>query len=254
MSSSPEALAATTVPLGDARASATGSALRETPEPSASPALRETRESAAQVGRDVSARGTRGEGFAALAYPAMRAVGVDSDAVQRGYAAGLARGRARAERELAERAAVLERDAAERRAEDERRVAAAVQRLERAASALGARVAPVLDEAERTLGEAALALAAAVVGAELARDPGGVARTVLDAVLARPEAADLVAVRMHPLAIADIGDHATGAVRLEADATLAVGDAVGELPDGLLDATVAGALARAKRALLGDDA
>jgi flagellar assembly protein FliH len=194
------------------------------------------------------------DAFAAIAYPAMGAIGVDGDAVQRGYAAGLARGRARADRELASRSAVLERDAAERRAEGERRVAAAVQRLERAATALDARAAPVLDEAERTLADAALALAAAVVGAELSRDPGGVARTVLEAVLDRPEAVGLAAVRMHPLAIAAIADAAPDDVRLVADPSLAPGDAIGELPDGLLDATIDGALARARRALLGEDA
>jgi flagellar assembly protein FliH len=210
--------------------------------------------------------GAAGAPFATVAYPSIGPAVLDGDAVQRGYAAGLARGRARAEHERDELLAAVERDAAARRAADERRTAEALRTLDAAAAALTARVAPVLADAEQTLAEAALALAESVIGAELTRAPGGVARSVLDAVLARPEADDLVAVRMHPLAIAAVTrDAATGAatgdgaarvgsVRLVPDEALGVGDAVGDLPDGLLDATIAGALARARRALLGEDA
>lgn len=204
--------------------------------------------------------------FATVAFPAMGPAAVDTDAVQRGYAAGLARGRARAEAERDELLAALERQAAERAVEAERRTAEAVRALDAATAALHARVTPVLDDAERTLAEAALALAEAVIGAELSRDPGGVARAALDAVLARPEARDLVAVRMHPSAVAALDRplpgataapatrSALGGVRLVADPALALGDAVADLPDGLLDATIGAALARARRALLGEDA
>jgi len=202
-------------------------------------------------------------GFAAIAFPELGAAAVDHEAVQRGYAAGLARGRARAERELADRRAALDRAAAEHRAAAARRAGEALDALANAADALHARTAPVLAEAERTLAEAALALAEAVLGAELARDPGGVARCMLDAVLEHAAARDLVTVRMHPDAVEAL---TTGlldgvpapaqpyaGVQFVADATLAVGDAVGELSDGLLDSSVAGALARARRALLGED-
>lgn len=193
------------------------------------------------------------EVFDALRYPelAARPDPALRDAVQRGYSAGLARGRHRAD---AERREVLERVAA-RQADDEaefrRRAEAALRGVETARAALEARTAPVLAEARRTLVDAALQLAEAVLGAPA----GGRARAALDRVLAHPEAPVAIAVRLHPAAIAEIA--AAGLecpVPLEPDASLAPGDAVAVLPDGLIDARIADALDRARRALEEDGA
>ncbi|MFC4615408.1 FliH/SctL family protein [Cellulomonas algicola] len=175
-----------------------------------------------------------------------------------GFAAGYAAGAREAAR-VAQEESVRVRAAAE-----QHRVAAqaaldhALDTLQAAASAAAARTVPVVAEVDRRLHAAALDLATAVLGIELADHAQG-ARAVLARVLAQVDPAEPVTVRMHPddLAAVPAATSATGGtaptlpatVTLVADATLAAGDAVAELPDGYLDARVTTALARARAAL-----
>ncbi len=193
--------------------------------------------------------------FAPLRFPALSSGGGASDAaddaVQRGYAAGLARGRRRAEQVRDQLLATLEADAAATRRSAEARLAQSLEALEDARLALDRRVVPVLDEAAHAVFEAAVTIAEAVLGAELDDDERA-AKAALHRALAHPAARIAVAVRMAPAAIAALG--AAGVkvpVDLVADPALEPGDAIADLPDGLIDARLGAAVERARRALMG---
>jgi len=169
-----------------------------------------------------------------------------------GHAVGFAAGR----REAAQLAAVeAERVAAERAVADAARAAehaAALAVLERAAAAAAARTAPVLAELEQRLHAAALELAQAVLGHEL-RDGEHSARAALARVRQHPQQVGPQTVRMHPRDLAALDAVGVTAdvdgLTLVADATLGLGDAVSEHPDGYLDARLATALDRVRAAL-----
>ncbi|MDO8106121.1 FliH/SctL family protein [Isoptericola sp. b441] len=172
-----------------------------------------------------------------------------------GYAAGWAAGaRVAAEQGEQVRARLTaEHQAAEQRRDDE--VRAAVQRLSLAARAADDRVIPVVTDARRVLAHAALELAEAVLGRELSDGPTS-ARAALDRALSAEPSLGVQAVRLAPAdhaALLAAGVALPEDVTLVADPRVAAGDAVSELADGFLDAQVATALDRARRALLGED-
>lgn len=184
----------------------------------------------------------------------------ESDARARaaGYAAGWAAGaRAAAEaaaRRQAEAVERAERDYAER----DRRLTEALGVLERVSTAAADRALPTLGESTRALHEAALELAAAVLGRELEAGEQS-ARAALDRALSLPPDAGPVTVRLHPQDLAQVramlaeGQLAVPAgTELVPDPGLVPGDAISELPHGYLDARIGSALERARRALLED--
>ncbi|PYY38665.1 MULTISPECIES: hypothetical protein [unclassified Curtobacterium] len=203
------------------------------------------------------------DAFAPVAFPvitdaalARRAASADVRGHAAGYAAGL-------------RAAQVETDAARARMDAEHAArlsdleAFVVDRLavlDRAAAALQARVAPVLADAEQSVASAAVDLAEAVVGyavrASRADDVDGVsgrpaaAEETLRRALAAASAPVVTAVRLSPADAAAVAD-LTMPVPVVADASLRDGDAVVDLPDGLLDARIDAALDRARAALGG---
>lgn len=183
-----------------------------------------------------------------------------ADSRAAGYAAGYASGYAAGAREAA-RAAELEseRMRAEHAAAEAQRAAdhrAALDTLAAAARAAAQRALPVLSEAEQTLMSAAVELAEAVLGRELA-DAETSARAALGRVLAAAPGAGLHTIRLHPTDLATLraldaaGDPALTGVELVADPVLSPGDAIGEFPEGVLDARIGAALERA-RAELGE--
>lgn len=189
--------------------------------PVAIPVIAETAESAAQAGL------ARSRGYAA------------------GYADGLraAAQEQRAWRDAAEAQRAVEADAAARQ------LAVLASALRNAAVELREATVPVLAEAENTLISAAFELAQAVVGDAIA-DRTAAARAAVSRVLAGDGSGAVSVVRLNPDDLAAIGAGAGGdAVRLVADASLEPGDAVGELPDGWLDARINSALDRAREAL-----
>ena len=111
---------------------------------------------------------------------------------------------------------------------------------------------PVLAEAETALVEAAFELAGAVVGRRAARTASTAARAAVERGGRRLRtAAPFRRSRLHPDDVAAL--RRTGYVgeelRLVADPALSPGDAIGELPNGWLDARIHEALERAKEAL-----
>ncbi|GAB3583573.1 hypothetical protein GCM10027406_28410 [Leifsonia lichenia] len=191
--------------------------------------------------------------FSPVAIPVIaetaEAVAQVDAARSRGYAAGYADGlRAAADEQRAWRAAAD----ADREAEDAaaaERLAVLAASLRNAAIELREATVPVLAEAENSLVDAAFSLAQAVVGDALA-DRVAAANAAVARVLDGDVAGAVSVVRLNPEDLAAIGAGAAGdAVRLVADPTLAPGDAVGDLPDGWLDARIHSALDRAREAL-----
>jgi flagellar assembly protein FliH len=193
------------------------------------------------------------EAFSPLSYPSLHdpeRERIEAESRIRGHAAGYAAG-------LREAAGVAA--AAAERAETERRdtardaaarLAHAVQVLESAASALTRSALPVIASVEETLCAAALELAEAVIGYELA-DGANSARSVVARAIASAPPFPVHTVRLHPADLARV--RAAGAcpagVDLAADPALAPGDAVAEYADGFLDARISTALARVRAAL-----
>lgn len=189
----------------------------------------------------------------------------DTAADVRGHAAGYAAGlrAAQAETDALRARLAAEHDAAVAalRADTVRRIAV----LDAATNALLSHVAPVLQDAEESVVEAALELAEAVVGnvvrasrADGASDAGQVtglearpatgAEATVRRALATVDRTVALAVRLSPGDAARVADLDL-AVPVVADPSLRDGDAVVDLPDGLLDARIGAALDRARTAL-----
>ena len=173
----------------------------------------------------------------------------------RGHAAGYAAGAAVAAAGLASARAELDAQAARRREAEQARAASALQALEAAAAGLNARMVDHLGQLTGVLAEAALDLAADLLGSGQLGDR---ARAALDRALAVPTDPPVHTVRLHPEDLAALsgregsGQEAAGVV-LVADARLARGDAVAEYDGGWIDARLGAALARARAALRGEE-
>jgi flagellar assembly protein FliH len=202
--------------------------------------------------------------FERLTFPVVADAGFANrvaSAEVRGHAAGYAAGlraahaetealRTRLDAAHAARSAALE-------AETARRVAA----LAAANDALLARTVPVLESAEQSVVDAAMELAEAAVGYAIRAsrpvggDPDGLeavpasgAEATVRRALALVDHTVAIAVRLSPADAAAVAALDLP-VAVRADATLADGDAVVDLPDGVLDARIGVALDRAKAAL-----
>jgi flagellar assembly protein FliH len=164
-----------------------------------------------------------------------------------GYSAGWAEGRrAAAEQAEAELRRLAIDDAQIRQATRTRAdaaIAAAVEDWTR-------RTTPVLDDLADLVVDAALDLAEAIIGRELAASAKPeTARLALRRALTPLPSGARVTVRMNPQDLQAIDDgaaHEGHLVHLVADASLASGDAVAEQDGATVDARVASALARAR--------
>ncbi len=215
----------------------------------------------------------------------------EASARARGYAAGYAEGLRAASVLQAARAAEAEAEHAAEAAIDGERLTRAIAALRMAALDLQEHAIPAVAEVEETLAAAAVELAGAIVGYELsdtagsaraaltrvlAADIDGAVSVVrmnpgdlslltdgatgavgVSGVSGSRGAAGVVGVggAGDPDGVSGVaglrGAGAPDGVRFVADRTLNPGDAVGELPDGWLDARITTALDRARAALLG---
>jgi flagellar assembly protein FliH len=167
-----------------------------------------------------------------------------------GHAAGFAAGAAEAARELE-----AERAAARRRYEDDARAAKArtdyvLSVLQNAGEAMFTRAAPVSDGMEDALATAAVQLAEAILGRELA-DGTEAAKAALARATGTPVPSPVHTVRMHPedLSVLDGPTRDAAGVTFAPDPALRRGDAVAEYADGFLDARLSAALDRMRAAL-----
>lgn len=203
--------------------------------------------------------------FAPVAFPVITDAALTRRAASadvRGHAAGYAAGLRAAQVETDALRVRMDAEHAARLAALDAVVADRVAVLDRAAAALQARVAPVLAAAEESLASAAVDLAEAVVGAAVrASRPTGddvdatgrraaSAEETLRRALEVAAAPVVTAVRLSPADAAAL-DGLSLPVTVVADPSLRDGDAVVDLPDGLLDARVDAALDRARTALGG---
>jgi flagellar assembly protein FliH len=171
------------------------------------------------------------------------------DAEVRGYAAGFAAGARNAEQTLAERRTQLESAAEQARAAERAATVERLTRLDRVADALEARLSAVCSAAEEELLAAAVELAEALLGHELADDARS-AQAIARRVLAADGEATAVRVRVHPAEVAAVSRELTGRpIDVVPDPSLGRGDAIAELPEGFIDARVTTAVARVRRAL-----
>lgn len=201
------------------------------------------------------------DGFAQMAFPQLRRPEPETrdDGYVHGHAAGYTAGLRAAETERLRRLEELEADFAARRDEQQREARNLAGLLQSAAAALNARTVPTVAAAEETLVAAAVELAEAILGYELA-DRSKAARAALDRALSGSKGLNVVTIRMNPQDLAllergqadgvDLGSEpGRTAVELTPDPALSPGDAVAELPQGFLDAKISTALARVKGAL-----
>lgn len=193
------------------------------------------------------------DAFAPAAFPRLRAPGAgdDHDRARRqgfaaghaeGYRAGLVEAEAQAAREVAMRA---ERDAAAREEID-----AALRAVGAAADALHARTAELTASDERRLLANAIQLAEMILTGEL-RDGETSAQAAVRRALAAHDPRESREVRVSAADLRTLESLGVlpAAVTLVADDALASGDAVVRLDDGVIDARIAAALARARRAI-----
>lgn len=205
------------------------------------------------------------EHFTRVTFPSVGA-SVRSNETDRGFVQGHAAGYAAG----MQAAAAGQRDLQERlRAEHEdmldagrSALARSLQLLQAAASAAQQRQEVALEEVQDVLARSAIELAEAILGYELAQGEN-TARAALARALTplgggvaggSTGSTGVTSVRLHPgdiAALAASGVTEITGVELKADATLNPGDAVGEYPNGWIDARISTALERAKLALLG---
>jgi flagellar assembly protein FliH len=205
--------------------------------------------------------------FPVIADPAGRERASSADV--RGHAAGYTAGLRAAQAETDALRARLEAEHAARIASSQADTARRIAVLDAATNAMLSTIAPVLADAEASVASAAMDLAEAVVGYAIrasrqtedttvvdgadgqgsreARIASGAEATVRRA-LASVDRTVPVAVRLSPADAARVADLALP-VPVVADPALHDGDAVVDLPDGLLDARIATALDRARTAL-----
>jgi flagellar assembly protein FliH len=168
----------------------------------------------------------------------------------RGYAEGHAEGYRAGMAAAAQSLAQAEAEARARDADRERTVAATLAALRDAGAELSARTHELTAAAEERILAGAVELAEVILAAELAA-PGDSATAALRRALAPVDAREASRVRLNPQDLEVIAQ--TGFlpedVELEPDATLSRGDAVVVLEDGVVDARVAAALERARRAV-----
>ncbi|WP_431278784.1 FliH/SctL family protein [Leifsonia poae] len=167
----------------------------------------------------------------------------------RGFAAGYADGLRAA---AVEQAAWADAAEAERVLENEAatvRLAHVASTLRSAAVDLTECTVPVLAEAEQALIAAAFELAEAVIGSAQS-DRLAAARSAVARVLDSEVAGEVGVVRLNPDDLEVLSPIVPqGELRFVADPALAPGDAIGELPEGWLDARIRTALDRAREAL-----
>lgn len=179
----------------------------------------------------------------------------DSAAYTYGHTAGYTAGIRKAAREAELRRAGMEAEHAAALSHANLRTERALAVLSQASAALEAATVPVLADAQGTLADAALELAEAILGRELSDEPNS-ARAALARATAAPLSVGERTVRMHPadLSVLDDATRAEAGVVFRADESLSRGDAVTEFESGYLDARIATALDRARRALAGEEA
>lgn len=200
-----------------------------------------------------AASGTASAGGFQLAGASSQAKSDDKSSQAFGYAKGFssgwAAGQKRASREAAQERTIINDDA--RRAEEARTEAYvdAMDEIQAIADAVASRDNLVVEEMKAALMAAAVDLAEALLGAELSDAPTR-AKAALKRALSMNDPKDIVKVNMNPQDVETLTSLGVECpVELVPDPELDPGDAVAYMPEGLLDARLTTAMARAREAL-----
>lgn len=193
-----------------------------------------------------------------LAYPELvkdETPEVRERARVQGHAAGYAAGRKAATETLAT-------DRAQLRAEADRALGvqvdglrSALEAVNRAAGELNAQTAMSLEGTEEAVLSAAIEIAGMILGRAISEDREGAAVAALRRALEAAGPMPIRVVRLNPDDIELVGMVAQDepGLQLVADRGVARGDAMVDLPDGVVDASIASAVERVRRALVGGD-
>ncbi|MHC5798038.1 FliH/SctL family protein [Lacisediminihabitans sp. FW035] len=177
----------------------------------------------------------------------------DADSRAAGHAAGYAAGLRAAGAELAGQKAALDAEHRAALLHDGARTDRAIAVLSASARALDNRLLPVVTDAQDAIAASALDLAETIIGAELS-DGERSAKAALGRALAVVDPATITTIRLNPLDLGVLNEtvRAAAGVSFTADASIARGDAIADLPLGYLDARISTAVARARAAILGE--
>ncbi len=191
--------------------------------------------------------------FSPLSYPAVASSipdEVHDRATVRGHAAGYAAGRAQAEAEIESLRGSIETERIAWAEQARVELDLALRSLSEAAAQLRERELPLLASVDAALAGAAIELAEAIVGHELAETGVG-APAALRRALAQAGNEPATAVRLHPadLEVIRTAGGPFAELPLVPDPTLARGDAVVELAHGFVDARIGATLARLRATL-----
>lgn len=193
------------------------------------------------------------EAFAPAVYPRLRGADDETErrrAHRRGYADGHAEGFRVAAKRAEEAAARAEAELLAERSAARRELASAVSGLQAAAAALEARAQELTRLDEQRISARAIELAETILGEVLA-DRDLSARTALRRALAGADTGPLSEVRMNADDVRRLqrDDALPAQVPVVADESLAPGESIAVLHDGVVDARIGSALDRARRAL-----
>jgi flagellar assembly protein FliH len=172
-----------------------------------------------------------------------------------GHSAGYAAGRKAATDTLAADRAALRAEADRALGVEIEGLRSALDAVRRAAGELNAQTSMSLEGTEESVLSAAIEIAGMILGRAISEDHEGAAVAALRRALAAAGPVPVRIVRMHPDDLELLGmiaDNEPG-LQLVADAGIARGDAMVDLPDGVVDACIASAVERVRRVLTGGD-
>lgn len=172
-----------------------------------------------------------------------------------GHSAGYAAGRKAATETLATDRAAL-RDEADRVLSGQiDGLRSALDAVHQAAGELNAQTGAAMEGTEQAVLSAAIEIAGMILGRAIAEDRDGAAVAALRRALDAAPPVPVRVVRMHPadLELVAMVARTEPGLQLTADPRVARGDAMVDLPDGVIDASIAGAIDRVRRALAGGD-
>jgi flagellar assembly protein FliH len=193
-----------------------------------------------------------------LAYPELvkdETPEVRERARVQGHAAGYAAGRKAATETLANDRAALRSEADRALGVQIEGLRSALDAVRLAAGELNAQTAVALEGTEEAVLSAAIEIAGMILGRAISEDREGAAVAALRRALDAAGPVPIRVVRMHPDDLELVGMVAADepGLQLLPDARIARGDAMVDLPDGVIDACIASAVERVRRALVGGE-
>ena len=187
--------------------------------------------------------------FSPYDFPALPSEHTDQRAAVRGHAAGYAAGRKQVEQEFEALREAIELDGTRRAQQGSAEVQSALDALARSAAEFRQRELPVLRAVESAIANAAIELAEAIIGHELSATDDSARAAVERAVHEAGSIGNAIRLNPQDVAVIAAGGGLGNGLDLVADPSICRGDAVVDVANGSIDATISSSLARVKAAL-----